>query len=603
MAHLVVTFVAARMAGTDALWIGAPLLAGAALAALAWRRPRRASAPWAGVSPLALAATVLVALVAQQQRPLYSPTRLEASVPTDLLFHAANAAELVHRMPPQDPRVAGLELPYHFFSAILPAAAGIATGVRAGTLALVVAPVVVVTWMAFALAHAGRFFGGSAGSGVAAAALVLFHADLAESLGLPRDGFLSLLRHGLYSSDSTLMGLGGLAVLAVLVGRWRAEGGGSWRLAAAMVAVTLWISGTKSSVIPPLGAGLLLAAAAAGLAHGRAEAGVYLRAAALIAAGAAPFTLWLLSRPQGFGEMFAFAPGASVLRAPAYQSLVTTFGAGTAAPALRMLAGLACLAGFLGVGPILGLARFVADRGIRRESWIVTTAASGLAVVLLVTATSQDQITFAYPGQVLLAIAGGGAVAAAIRGPRRRALAPLMALACAPLLLLAARGALEGVGSDLDAALGAPSSESERWVAGWDWVRDHTPTNAVMVTAHSALAPSVLAERRAFYTTGLFTPEGHRRRRLGLPREAFPDRVATRARAVALDAEALRAAAGIVGAGTPLLVIVDAVSVSGEPGLNQLRVSRLTGAPGATAAGTLVYESDVMRVYSVDAAR
>jgi hypothetical protein len=82
------------------------------------------------------------------------------------------------------------------------------------------------------------------------------------------------------------------------------------------------------------------------------------------------------------------------------------------------------------------------------------------------------------------------------------------------------------------------------------------------------------------------------------PPEPFPDRIALRTRAADLDVAAVHAIRALAGGTSPVVVIVDAVEVSGEPGVNSLRVSRLPPA-GLTPPGmALLYASDVMRVYS-----
>jgi hypothetical protein len=613
MAHLTITFLLGRLLGSQSAWLFAPLLVGVT-AVVSWIG-RRGSSPWSAGSSsrVELAALVFIALLAQQQRALYSPERLESTIPTDLLFHAGNAAELKHHFPPQDPRIGGRELPYHFFSGIPPCAASVVTGLPVGKLALVVLPSIVISWMVFALAHAGRVFGGTDAAGVCAAALVMFHLDFAQTLGLPRDGFLSLLRSGLYLSDSTLLGLAGLLPLAVLLAAWHDEKERpAWRLACAMVALSLWLSGTKASVMPVVVAGLLLTAVLTCVVRGQARAARPFTAALLLGIGAAPFALWLLTRHGSYSEMFRWAPGNVAVRSLFYNVLARDLGLigmpgalaghawGVARPLLRLLLTSGWIVGFLGLGAVLGAVRLGVDRrqSVPRHSWILAITICGLAIALAFDTPSLSQLYFAYNGQVLLAVLGGGFVVQVVRNRRVRWVAiPLLLLAAAPMVRQALMGAIEGLGADLDAALQPASAEATHYVAGLEWIRANTSPRAVLVTKHGALAPSILAERRSFYSTGLFTPEGQRRRLLGLDPEPFPEWLALRTRAVDLDPMALRSIAALLGGDPELLVIVDAVEVSGEPGVNTLRVSPLPGKGQAPAGMALLYSSDVMRVY------
>lgn len=602
MAHLTLTYTVARLAGSDLPWLVAPVVV-VAIAIVIIRRGLPSTAITVPrLSHVEVAALVFIALLAQQQRIVYSPESVESSVPTDLLFHAGNAAELRHRFPPEDPRVAGRHLPYHFFSGILPAAGSVVTGVPVGELALAVVPIVVVSWLAFVLAHAGRLFGGAPAAGLAAAGLVLFHVDMASALGLPRDGFLSLLRNAIYQSDSSLMSFAALVSLAAVLGSWP-ERARPWKTACVLVAIGFWLSGTKSPVIPVVGAGLL-AAAAASVARERALAARLFTAAALLGLGAAPFLIWLVTHHDSFAaaqpgvphlDVFQIVPGASAIRSSAYQALVRSTGI-----AGRPFTGLLWLIGFLGLGALLGLARLVVElkRGEMRHLWMGTTALVGVLIALLFNAPSLDQIAFAFNGMVLLAVLGGSSVIAAVRGRRRWVAIPLLALAVAPMAAEAGRGAMEGLGTDLDAGLRARSAAAEQYAAGLRFIREHTPPESVIVTRHSALVPSVLAERRSFYASGLFTPEAHALRRLGRGAEPFPDRVALRTRAVALDGAAIADIRRILG-DVPLLVIVDAVDVTGEPGLNALVIGRIGPLTDAPPGSSVVYSSDVMRVYRI----
>jgi len=603
-AHLTLTFLVARSLGQDWLWLAAP----AAVVSLAcWRswRTRRALAPRApaGVPLLALAGLVLIALLAQQQRSLYSVGRLDLPVPTDLLFHAGNAVALTDEVPPQDVRLAGRALAYHFFSGVLPSAASIATGLPVGDLALVAFPVLTIVWMAFALCHAGLVFTGRMSAGVISAALVLFHLDFGETLGLGRDCLESLLSQGLYVSDSTLLGLSGLLPTSVLLAEWIAGAGPSGPLAGALVGLAFWISGTKASVLPAVVAGLLFAAA---VSRDSGRARRLLSAAFVVGAGAMPVTVWIATRPGSLAQMLQWAPGATLLRSPFWYGILGKLGfhggswsgAPPTAWALLPLVLVGWVIGFLGPAALLGAAGLATGDRDRRFSWLAGVAAAGLAAALVLDTESLDQLTFAFGGQMLLAVVGGGVASKLVSLRRLRWVAiPILALVAAPIASHAARAAPEVLGTDLEAALQPMPSAVARYAAGLGWIKANTSADTVLVTRHSALATSILAERRSFYSLGLFTAEAHSLCRRGIAREPFPRRRELRRRAAGLDPAAVRAVSDLVGGHPEVLVIVDAVEVSGEPGINLLDVRRLAGAPLQPAGLALVYASDVMRVY------
>jgi hypothetical protein len=304
--------------------------------------------------------------------------------------------------------------------------------------------------------------------------------------------------------------------------------------------------------------------------------------------------------------MLRWNPGASLARSHFWYSSMVSIGfpdgdwsaGGAAAWALLPLVVVGWVAGFLGPPAILGAAGLIGERP-RRLSWLAGIAAAGLAAALLLDTDSLDQFTFAFGGQILLAVVGGGVVVRLVNRPRLRWVAiPALALVAAPMAKHAVGAALEGCGADLDAAVQPMPPEVARYTEGLDWIKANSSRDAVLVTRHSALATSIRSERRSFYAMGLFTAESHRLRSQGITQDPFPGLLALRLRAAALDPAAVRSVADLAGGHREVLVIIDAVEVAGEPGANWLRVRSLAGTPPPPPPGlALVFASDVMWVY------
>jgi hypothetical protein len=110
-------FLAGRALGVEGLAHALPFLA-LGVAAAAARQRKRIDAS-TGI-PQAARGLLLVALVACLLQPLVSLRLLGVPLPVDLLYHAGNAAELSHRWPLEDPRVAGLPLNYPVLAYAVP---------------------------------------------------------------------------------------------------------------------------------------------------------------------------------------------------------------------------------------------------------------------------------------------------------------------------------------------------------------------------------------------------------------------------------------------------------------------------------------------------
>ena len=133
-------------------------LAAAALGlALGRRREAAGPAPQPQVaSPGADAATLAIALCAAALLPLASAARPAEPLPFDLLFHGGIAAELRHRWPLEDPRVAGVPLHYHLLAYALPVAAANPSGAPLADALFTLAPLFWLALLTLQIRNAGR---------------------------------------------------------------------------------------------------------------------------------------------------------------------------------------------------------------------------------------------------------------------------------------------------------------------------------------------------------------------------------------------------------------------------------------------------------------
>ncbi|MEU8656885.1 hypothetical protein [Actinoplanes philippinensis] len=174
----------------------------------------------------------------------------------DLYYHLALVHEMTRTMPFQVPQLAGDELRYHYLSDADIATASMITGIPPATvlLRLWVLPVTaaaVVTFAAVGRAAAGRWQAG-------AIAAALGFAGHALTLGSPTGPVNSGLPVSLVSPSQTyampLIGLFTLTALQALRGRSLSRA--AWAL---LPVLALVCAGAKSSVLPPLAAGVALA--------------------------------------------------------------------------------------------------------------------------------------------------------------------------------------------------------------------------------------------------------------------------------------------------------------------------------------------------------
>ena len=521
-----------------------------------------------------------MALAAVLLQPLASAERLDEAVPFDLLFHAGTAAELRHRWPLEDPRVAGVPLYYHLLAYALPTEAADRAQAPVADSLLALAPLFWVGLLALQLANAGRVVFRDTRAGLAGAAVALFHADPGYLLGLGPGAFNSHFATAVYGSPTTACSLVLLVGLALSLEGWLETLRG--RELAVLGLLAAAASGAKTTLLPVVLGGLALLAA---WAFAREPSGAWRRwakAAAVVAAAGAPLTLWQSLGPSTYSRM-------------AHAGIATAFtGSGFAAVAARrlgpalVLPGLAALPLFL-----LWLAGFLGFAGIatavwlasRREplsavqAWALAAAGTALVASLLVDAPGLSQLFLAYNGQLLLCLfAGGGLSLALARAPRRlagHAAGLLLALAALPSVAMVARALPAMLAADVASFGRAPAPITEEYARGLGWLRAHASRDAVVFADNPSLLLSAFGEVRLYYETGLYTARAWE---VGPGREPFPERAALQERLLRRpDPGAVAEARRAVGPQARLLVVADAVQSRVDAGFVLASPGRVPG--------------------------
>ncbi len=578
-----------------------------------WAMMRRGAAVSTSCPASHLMVLAMLAFFAQEQHLLYSPTRLGEPLPMDMLFHAGNAAELRNHWPMEDPRVAGTPLAYHFFAYCLHAGAAAFTGQAVAPLLLILVPGPLVALFALQIYNAGRVLLGSALAGVAAAALILFHVDVGAEFIPALGGFRSYLASGIYGSTTTLPGFVYLVTLALVLHRYLAGENGRPRMhLAALALLSFAASGTKGSVMPMVVAGLLGLLALRALTERRLDRRVV--AALMITGGAAtPMTAYLSTGGESFSAMFRFVPGAVPGGSGFLRNACQVLSGGPAAfdqaPCghldgwvVLMLTGLWAL-GYLGPSGLAGLAWLWQHRkGLRpTDVWIIGMCFGGgtLAYALAAT-TGLSQLFFAYNGQIMLGVLGGGFVANAGRPGRGRSLALIIcALGALPILAKMVHGVADGIERDASEARARPSDLEAQYSQALTFLRERTPHDSVVMGRPGSLLVSAFGERRSYYETGYFTARAHRLRGEGVL-EAFPERAATLS---ALWSRVNRPDEPPVPlpTGAPVLFLLDALEPRQSPGWMAPLVQRIPPAANSQPEnGVLLFGNSAAAIYHLD---
>ena len=291
------------------------------------RGARLAALPAATLAlALALCALVLVRNLA------FAPDAWSAQPDSDPAFHAGNTAEFLHQWPIHDPRMAGEPLRYHVFAYAFAAGASQVTGLPVWTTAYALGNALFPLLLAFGLLALGERCLGSRAAGFAAALLVTLHEDLVGVLGAHWGVDLqsnSYLNYGVHSSPSSCLGLVLLAGIVILLHEWSSAARARPVLALVLLAFGALESGTKGSSMPVVLAGLGLACAWE-LVRTRRIPARALAAFGLLAAGALPYTLWLVGGPDNYASaMLRVAPLATVRETPLSAALFDALGPGT----------------------------------------------------------------------------------------------------------------------------------------------------------------------------------------------------------------------------------------------------------------------------------
>lgn len=506
-----ITYVLLKVVGAPELFVAYPL----GLVPLAfWCRARCRAVPALPTSdaPRAwhFAALLTVCAVAAWRTHPVSSAGWWTELDKDMLFHAGNAAELLHHWPLQDPRLAGRPLNYHFLVYALTAGASQVTGMALADVMFRTAVCTLPVLLALQVYNAGRRLGRGHAAGLLAAAVILMHVDVGDEwariAGEPfsEPPFHSHLNLGIYASTSTLGGLVMLTTLAVVLYRWLV-GSEPWtRLAPLLLLVGTVAAGSKGTVMPMVLAGL------GGLALWellrRRSAGNVLGALAIVGVAGLPFTLWLtLGQSSYVGSMFRLAPLYNVRQSDFFRAVA---GDSSSSATVWLLA-VPWLAGFLGLAGISGLWRMWSARDDTNlaERWAFLTALSGFPPALALVAPGVSQLFFLYNSQLLLATLGGGLILRWLT-PRRAVSIPGAVAAWAlgvPLLVGSWRAVVAGLQRDAT-RVREPAIVTE-YREGLGWIREHTSPDALFVTNHEFILISVWAERRSFHESTRSTPE------------------------------------------------------------------------------------------------
>ena len=170
------------------------------------------------VAAVCVAATAYVAIAYFPATPL--PGSQAVHYHPDLPWAISLAADAKHHWPIQDPNVAGLSMPYHYFVHVHLASASQVTGLALPVIFFRLYSLPLIVLIALQLVVAGQSLARSAYAGLVAACLVLLvgQMNLNHEAPLSPVAFLGVLPTYLHSSPSVPFGLIMLLPLLILIG-------------------------------------------------------------------------------------------------------------------------------------------------------------------------------------------------------------------------------------------------------------------------------------------------------------------------------------------------------------------------------------------------
>ncbi len=588
-----IAFLAGRALGAP--WLTSLVALAAAGAGMALARHGSPASEGAPAPPTAAPAwTLAVALTAVLLQPLSSAERLGEAVPFDLLFHAGTAAELRHRWPLQDPRVAGVPLHYHVLAYALPIEAADRAQAPLADPLLALAPLFWVGLLALQLANAGRVIFRDARAGVAGAAVALFHADPGPVLGLGPGAFNSHFATAVYGSPTTACSLVLLVGLALALEGWLETQ--RRRELAVLALVAAAASGAKTTVLPVVLGGMALCAA---WAFARQAPGAWRRwaaAAAAVAVAGTPFTLWQSLGPSSYSRMAHFGALTAFTSSGFAGEAASRLGAGVLSGLAALPFFLLWLAGFLGLAGVAA-ALWLASRReplTAVQAWALSLAGTAVVASQLVDAPGLSQLFLVYNGQLLLCLFAGAGLARAFP-PRRLAgntATLLLALAALPSVAMVTRALPAMLASDVAGFSRAPAAIPDEYARGLGWLRAHASRDAVVFADNPSLLLSAFGEVRLYYETGLYTARAWE---VGPGREPWPERAALQERLLRRpDPGTIAEARHAVGPQARLLLVADAVQSKIDSGF-------VLAAPGPVP-GRRLFPADLFELRFANAA-
>jgi hypothetical protein len=585
-------------------WLPAVLAVGVAgLGLVLDRRRSEQGSPGGRIGPAVPLLTLCVVLGAVALQPLTSAARVGEPVPYDMLFHAGDAAELRHRWPLEDPRVAGIPVNYHLLAFALPVEAADVGGAPVADPLLAVAPLFWLTLLALQTANAGRRLFGDGWAGGLAAAVALFHADPGALLGLGQGAFNSFFATGVYGSPTTVCGLIVLAGLVIAIEGWIEEGDARQLVAVSLLAAAA--SAAKTTVLPVVVGALGLCAAWALVVRRAPLARRWVLVLAATAIAGAPLTLWQRGAAVGHLGMVRWAPAAAFTSSRFAAAAARALGPGAVTGPGALPTFLVWLVGYLGLAGVAAGVWLARRREPLRpiQSWALAVVLVGGASGLVLDVPGLSQLFLLYDGQLLLCLFAGAGLArafAAPRTPRAAFLAAALALAALPALDHLGRALPAAFRGDAASLAWAPSAAVRDYGAGLDWLRANAAADAVVFADDRSLYLSAFGEVRLFYENGLYTARAWE---VGPGVDPWPERTAVQQRLLRRpDPAAVAAARAAVGPGPRLLVVADYVPSRVESGI-------VLASPGPAASRGLfpdtlfapLFANGAMQVYEVRA--